>query len=55
MIDAPDGAVVTYIPEGATEEEIDGNYYVSYNYTYYQPFFQNGKEMYQVVNIEAYN
>lgn len=53
VIDAPYGAAVTYMPEGATEEEIDGVYYVVYNYTYYQPFSQNGKDMYQVVEMES--
>jgi len=55
VIDAPDGAVVTYIPEGATEEDINGNYYVVYNHTYYQPFYQNGKNLYQVVDMNPYN
>lgn len=53
VIDAPDGAVITNIPEGATEEEIDGENYVVYNYTYYKPFSQNGKGMYQVVQMET--
>ncbi len=53
VIDAPDGAVVTNIPEGAQEEEIGGENFVVYNYTYFKPFSQDGKDMYQVVTMEA--
>ena len=53
VIDAPDGAVITNIPEGAEEEEIGGENYVVYNYTYFKPFSQNGKDMYQVVAMEV--
>ncbi len=53
VIDAPDGAVVTNIPEGAQEEEIGGENFVVYNYTYFRPFSENGKDLYQVVTMEA--
>ncbi|RKZ66452.1 MAG: hypothetical protein DRQ48_10755 [Gammaproteobacteria bacterium] len=53
VIDAPDGAVITNIPEGAEEVEIEDEKYVFYNYTYFKPFSQNGKDMYQVVVMEA--
>ena len=53
VVDAPDGAVVTYIPEGAEEEMVDDEYFVIYNYTYYRPISQGGKNMYQVVVMET--
>jgi hypothetical protein len=55
VIDAPGGAVITNIPEGATEEDIEGTKYVVYNYTYFLPITQNGKDLYQVVTMEAYD
>jgi hypothetical protein len=53
VIEAPDGAVVTNIPEGGEELEVEGEKYVVYNTTYYQPFSQNGKDLYQVVAMES--
>ena len=53
VIEAPDGAVVTNIPEGGEEVDIEGSKYVVYNTTYYLPFSQNGKDMYQVVEMVA--
>ena len=51
MIEAPDGAIVTNIPEGAEEEEIDGENYVVYNDIYFQPLSQDGNDMYQIVSM----
>lgn len=52
VVVAPDGAIVTNIPEGAEEEEIGGQTYVVYNGVYFQPFVQDGKDVYQVVVME---
>jgi hypothetical protein len=52
VIEAPDGAVITNIPEGGEEVEVEDQKYVVYNKTYYQPFNQNGKDLYQVVAME---
>ena len=52
VIDAPDGAVVTYIPEGGEEVIIDDEYFVEYNNIYYRPISYNGKDLYQVVLME---
>ena len=53
VIVAPDGAVVTNIPEGGEELEIEGKMYVVYHETYYLPMTQNGKDLYQVVEMVA--
>ena len=53
VIVAPIGAVVSTIPEGAAEQEISGQKYVVYNNTYFQPFLQDGKNVYQVVAMES--
>jgi len=53
VIVAPDGAIVTNIPEGGEEEEIGGQTYVVYNGVYFQPLSQDGKDVYQVVEMEA--
>jgi hypothetical protein len=53
VVDAPDGAVITNIPEGAEEVEVQDEKYVVYNYTYFKPFSQDGKDMYQVVVMET--
>jgi len=55
VIEAPDGAVVTNIPEGGEEVDIEGSKYVVYNTTYYLPFSQDGKDLYQVVAMEEVN
>jgi hypothetical protein len=46
-------SVVANIPEGAEEQEIDGQKYVVFNDTYFQPITQNGKDVYQVVAMES--
>lgn len=53
VVDAPSGAVVTNIPDGGSEKEIDDVKYVIYNHTYYQPLSQNGKDLYQVVIMDS--
>jgi hypothetical protein len=49
---APAGAVITNLPDGATEKEVDGQKYMVYNDTYYQPISQDGSDAYEVVEKE---
>jgi len=51
VVPAPVGAIVTEIPEGAAEQTIDGEDYLLYNNTYYQPISQNGRDAYEVVQV----
>jgi hypothetical protein len=53
VIEAPDGAIIKNLPEGGEEEEIGGQTYVVYNGVYFQPFTQNGEDVYQVVQMET--
>ncbi len=47
------GTVVENLPEGAEEVKIGDQTYVQYGETYYQPIQENGKNMYEVVQVEA--
>jgi len=46
------GSVVENLPDGAEEVRIGDQTYVKYGETYYQPIQVDGKDMYEVVNIE---
>src|SRR5262245_25330049 len=46
------GTVVENLPEGGEEVKIGDVTYVKYGDTYYQPIEKDGKNMYEVVNIE---
>ena len=46
------GTVVENLPEGGEEVKIDDVTYVKLGETYYQPIQQDGKNMYEVVEIE---
>jgi len=46
------GTIVENLPEGGEEVKIGDVTYVKYGETYYQPFEQNGKNMYEVVQVE---
>jgi len=46
------GTVVENLPEGGEEVKIGDVTYVKFGETYYQPFEQDGKNMYEVVQIE---
>ena len=46
------GTVVENLPEGGEEVKIGDVTYVQYGETYYQPIQQDGKNMYEVVNVE---
>lgn len=49
------GTVVENLPEGGEEVKIGDVTYVKYGETYYQPIQQDGKNMYEVVQIEDDN
>lgn len=51
VIAPPVGAVVTYLPEGCTTIETDDGLYYNCSDIYYQPFYQNGTTVYQVVEF----
>ena len=51
VVAAPIGAVVTQIPDGAVQQDIDGQTYLVYNNTYYQPITQDGQDAYEVVQV----
>ena len=46
------GTVVEHLPEGGKEEKIGDVTYVKVGDTYYQPIQKDGKDMYEVVNVE---
>jgi len=46
------GAVVEKLPEGGEEVKIGDITYVKVGETYYQPIQQDGKNMYEVVQVE---
>lgn len=46
------GTVVENLPEGGEEVKVGDVTYVKYGETYYQPIQQEGKNMYEVVNVE---
>ena len=49
---APPGAVVTNLPEGCEQVQMDNVTYLKYNNTYFQPVSVNNQPAYEVVNIE---
>jgi len=53
VIKAPAGAVLTNLPTGGKEEQVDGQNYVLFNNTYFLPIVQNGTNVYQVVELSA--
>jgi len=52
VVPAPPGAVVYDLPEGAKEVLINGTNYVKYNDTWYLPVTLDGKNGYEVVDVE---
>jgi len=52
VVPAPPGAVVYDLPEGAKEVLINGTNYVKYNETWYLPVTLDGKNGYEVVDVE---
>jgi hypothetical protein len=47
------GTVVENLPEGGEEVKIGDVTYVKYGETYYQPIEQDGKSMYEVVDVQT--
>ncbi len=51
VVEPPTGVVVSYLPEGCTQTQVNNNPYYNCNDIYYQPFYQNGSTVYQVVKF----
>ncbi len=51
IIAPPTGAVVTYLPEGCTQTQVNNDIYYNCSNIYYQPFYQNGTTVYKVVQL----
>lgn len=49
------GAVVEHLPEGGQEVKIGDQTYVKVGETYYQPLHIDGKDKYEVVQVEDGN
>jgi len=49
------GCVVESLPDGGEEVKIGGQTYVKVGETYYQPIQKDGKDLYEVVNVEEGN
>lgn len=52
VVAPPAGSVVTNLPEGAEEVKVGDQTYVKYGDTYYSPVKEDGKDMYEVVQVE---
>jgi len=52
-VDAPVGAKVDYVPDGAASETFDGVTYFVYNDVYYQPFYSGSEVVYIVTEKPA--
>jgi len=48
-VEAPIGAKVDYVPDGAESKTIDGIVYFVFNDTYYRPFYSGSDVVYMVV------
>ncbi|MGL5032553.1 MAG: DUF6515 family protein [Microcystaceae cyanobacterium] len=51
VVAPPLGATVAYLPDGCTSQVSNGVSYFNCSGVYYQPYFQNGTAVYQVVRI----
>jgi hypothetical protein len=51
IVAPPVGATVDYLPDGCTSISSNGGYYFDCSGIYYQPFFENGVAVYQVVQF----
>ena len=47
------GTVVEHLPEGGEEVTVGDQKFVKFGETYYQPIQQNGKNVYEVVEVKA--
>ena len=46
------GTIVEQLPEGAKEEKVGDQIFMKLGEVYYQPIKKDGKDMYEVVNVE---
>jgi len=53
VITAPPGAIVYDLPEGATEMQVGNITYLKYNNAIFQPVVIDGKNAYEVVDLDA--
>ena len=51
VVAAPIGAIVTELPVGAVDQQINGEDLFVYNNVYYQPISQDGQDAYEVVQV----
>ncbi len=51
VVEPPTGAVVTYLPEGCTQVQINNISMFNCSGIYYQPFYQSGATVYKVVQL----
>jgi len=49
VVQGPPGAVITELPTGAVDQQVNGEDILVYNNTYYQPITQDGQDAYEVV------
>lgn len=52
VVPPPAGSVVSNLPEGAVEVKVGDQTFVKYGDTYYMPVVVDGKNMYEVVQVE---
>ncbi len=50
VVQAPADAVISQLPVGAIEQQVNGENLMVYNNTYYAPISQDGQDAYEVVN-----
>ena len=48
-MEAPPRAVITQVPVGAVEQDVNDQQLLVYNNVYYQPISQDGQDAYEVV------
>ncbi|MEA5509748.1 DUF6515 family protein [Crocosphaera sp. UHCC 0190] len=51
VVAPPTGAVVSYLPEGCSQTQVNNTVYYSCSDIYYEPFYQNGSTVYRVVKL----
>jgi len=55
VVPPPAGSVVSNLPEGAEEVKVGDQTFVKYGDTYYMPVEVDGKNMYEIVQVEEEN
>jgi hypothetical protein len=46
---APPGAVISNLPQGAVDQQINGEDFLVYNNTFFEPISQDGQDAYEVI------